>query len=512
MDARMIANLSIAEEEADIRRLQIHEAVSPSLELRAPSAWHSGSFPVGESGYVINYYGLLADAENLLGRELMLVADDGQMQTLKVLPETSFSSSGLDTSQPWLWPLQLDQQPIFTQEWFAEDVTADSSPQVTVHGNLVYTDQGESQKTQVLGSGDMRKKFQTLALPKNRLTYQLLSESTPPQQAVIEVFVDSVRWQRVESFFSAGPKDRVYVVREDEAGNSFIQCGDSVTGAVFPSGRNNIEVSFRKGVGARGEAAGKAKATAKLKPLKDVVMLGPAVGGADPETTESARQAAPARMQSLGRLVGLADYDAETLSLPGVLKAHAGWVAPNGAPRIHITVLTESGDTATADKVRQSLVAANACRGAARHPIQVINGLRKFVTVDLSAGFDPQYRSADIEADIFTALGVWGLEGDSLAIDGLFGLGRRRFGVGAHVSQILAAVQHIEGVNWVRVNAFQLLPLGSPPESDPAELSVPASLAREECIDCSSAEILSFYQDHLMVSLSADERAEECQI
>ncbi len=512
MDARMIANLSIQEEDADIRRLQIHEAVSPTLKLRAPSAWLDGDFTAGEGGYEINYYGLLGDAVNLLNRELMLVADDGQMQTLKVLPISPFATADRDTSQPWLWPMQLDQQPIFAREWFAEEAAEGSHPRVKIYGNLVYTDQGETQKTQVIGSGDTRKKFQTFALPDNPLTYQLLSQATPPQHPVIDIFVDGVRWHRVENFFSAGPKDRVYVVREDETGNSFIQCGDTITGAVFPSGRNNIEVGFRKGVGARGYAADKAKATGKLKPLKEVAMFGPAVGGADPETAESAREAAPARMQSLGRLVGLADYEAETLLLPGVLKARADWVAPNGAPRIRMTVLTESGDAVAADKVRQSLVAANACRGAARHPIQAINGLRKFVTIDLSAGFDPQYRSADIDTEILTALGSWGLEGDSLDISGLFGLGRRRFGVGAHVSQILAAVQQIDGVNWVRVNGFQLLTLSNPPETDPNELSVPASLTREERIDCSSAEILSLYQDHLMVSLSADERTEECEV
>jgi hypothetical protein len=266
-------------------------------------------------------------------------------------------------------------------------------------------------------------------------------------------------------------------------------------------------VSYRKGVGARGDAAGKAKDTGKLKPLKDDLMLGPAVGCADAETQESAREAETARMQSLGRLVGLADYEAETLSLPGVFKARADWVAPNGAPRIRLTVLTESGDAAAADKVRQSLVAANACRGAARHPIQVINGLRKFVAVELSAGFDPQFRSDDIEADIVAALGAWGLEGDAPDRSGLFGLGQRRFGQGAHVSQILGAVQQLPGVLWVRVDAFDLLP----PGTDPSELDMPVSPAREARIDCTSAELLSLYADHLSIQLSVEERAEECR-
>ncbi|GGX79740.1 hypothetical protein GCM10007160_03920 [Litchfieldella qijiaojingensis] len=505
MDARMIANLAILNEKADIRRLQIHEAVSPTLQFRAPSDWHSGPFPVTESGYEIHYYGLLGDAARLVGRELMLAGDDGRMQTVKVLEETTLDASGRDPAQPWLWPLMFDQQPIFERDWFKEE-----APRVTVHGNLVHADQGETQKPTVLGSGDGRRKFQTLSLPKHPLTYRLLSEATPPQVPALEVHVDGVRWRRVDTFFNAGPSDRVYVVREDEEGNSYIQCGDGINGAVFPSGRHNIEVVFRKGVGGRGEAAGKPKPTGKLKPLKEAVMLGPAVGGGDPETMQSAREAAPARMQSLGRLVGLADYEAETLALPGVLKARADWVAPTGTPRIRLTVLSESGDPAEVNKVRQSLQAANRCRGASRHPIQVINGVRKFVLVDLSAGFDPDYRSEDIRAAILGTLGAWGAEGDSPGITGLFALAERRFGQGAHVSQILAAVQNIEGVNWVRVDAFLPLPLGSPPETDPSELTLPASPVREARIDCSSAELLSLYQEHLVINLSADTLAEAC--
>jgi hypothetical protein len=512
INARMISNLYIQFEEADIRRLQIHEAVSPSLQLRAPSAWHEGAFPLTETspetpdGYELHYYGSLVEAESLLGRELFLAGDDGCLQSVRVQSGTGFDSSGRDTTQPWLWSLLLEQQPVFEREWFDE-----AASRVNVYGNIVHTDQGETQAMTVLGSGDGRRGFQTMALPKNPLTYHLLSESTPPQIPALEVYVDGVRWERLDTLFNAGPRDRVYVVREDEAGSSYIQCGDGTTGAVFPSGRNNVEATFRTGVAARGDAAGKPKATGKLKSLKSMQLVGPAVGGGDPEFTDSAREAAPLRMQSLGRLVGLEDYQAETLALPGVLKAFADWVAPNGAPRIRMTVLTEGGAPAEADKIRQSLQAANRCRGASRHPVEVINGRRKYVMVELSAGFDPDRRSEDIHIAIVSALGAWGLDGDSLNITGLFGLAERRFGQGAHVSQILAAVQQLDGVSWVRVNAFQLLPLGSPPETDPSELGLPASPAREPRIDCSSADVLSLYEDHLVIQLSADSNAEACE-
>ncbi len=512
MDERMIANLQISREEADIRKLQIHEAVSPALELRAPSAWDDGEFPTTEfddgdlHGYLVNYYGTRSEAEDLLARELILEGEDGRLQSVNVQAANIFGGTERDPQQPWLWSLLLDQQPVFAREWLDE-----AEPKVRVYGNVVHTDQGETQAFAPLGSGDGRRKFQTLPLSANPLTYHLLSEATPPQVPSLEVYVDGLRWQREDTLFNAGPLDHVYVVREDEEGNSYIQCGDGITGAVFPSGNNNIEAVLRKGVGARGDADGKVAPTGKLKPLKDAIMIGPAVGGADPEVAASAREAAPQRMQSLGRLVGMADYEAEALSMPGVFKARADWVAPAGGPRIRVAVLTENGDPAEADKVREGLRAANRCRGASRHPVDVVNGRRRFVILTVAAGFDPNYRSDDIHLAVVEALGAWGLAGDSLDINGLFGLGARSFGEGAHVSQVLAATQALAGVTWARVDAFQVLSSGTAEEADPTELGIPASPTRESRVDCNSMELLSLYEDHLVIQLSADSRAEECE-
>ena len=52
----------------------------------------------------------------------------------------------------------------------------------------------------------------------------------------------------------------------------------------------------------------------------------PAVGGADAESQDIVRLAAPGMLQSLDCLVGLADYEAEALVLPGVIEVRgADW-------------------------------------------------------------------------------------------------------------------------------------------------------------------------------------------
>ena len=112
---------------------------------------------------------------------------------------------------------------------------------ITVYGNIVAANQGETQAEAIIGNGDARAIFQTFALPKAPLTYLLHGEATPPHAPELEVFVDGrdvVAGRHVLPL--SGPKDRVYVVREDDEGTSLVQFGDGMTGARLPSGRRNV--------------------------------------------------------------------------------------------------------------------------------------------------------------------------------------------------------------------------------------------------------------------------------
>ena len=262
-------------------------------------------------------------------------------------------------------------------------------------------------------------------------------------------------------------------MREDDEGTSLVQFGDGVTGARLPSGRRNVKARFRVGSGGRGPLKqGQApKPMGRLKPLSAVFMPAPAVNGADPETADGARETAPNRMQGLGRLVALPDYEAEAMALPGVRKARAAWVAPQGSPRLQLIVLTDGGTEAEAAAVAAAMTSANRCRGANRFPIETVQGIRQYLHVDLTVGYEPERLPEDLEPQIRLALGVQ--EGAEEPADGLFGFEERQFGQGAHVSQVIGVVQQVLGVIWVRVDAFQAIDLGDPPETDATQLPVP---------------------------------------
>jgi hypothetical protein len=185
-------------------------------------------------------------------------------------------------------------------------------------------------------------------------------------------------------------------------------------------------------------------------------MPGAAVGGAAPEAEGGARIAAPGRMQSLGRLVSLADYEAEALAVPGVVKARATWADPGGVPVLRLTVLTASASQADADKVAQTLRALDRARGARRYALEVIQGERKYVQVAMTVGYDARRIAADVRNAVLESLGVASEEANGIAGDhGLFSLSERQFGQSAHSSQIIAAVQQVAGVSWVTLTAAQ---------------------------------------------------------
>ncbi|MDY6979912.1 MAG: hypothetical protein SV201_08530, partial [Pseudomonadota bacterium] len=397
IDSKLIANDDIAYESADIRQMLFHEATSPALTLAAPTEWQDGDFTEPR----LQFYGRYSQLTALAQRKLMLVDNEtGKIQRVRVTDtlddfKTALSGSDRDEQHDWMWDITLDVLPVFRREQFRP-----SEPVMTVYGNLIEATQGKSEKPAVLGSGDNRQTFQTFKLPKTPLTYLLDESQSPAQVPELQVYVDNILWQRVDTFFDRARDARVYVVREDDEGNSWIQFGDGKNGSRLPSGANNVIARYRSGIGASGElkADSKPQATGKLKQLDKVYLPGEVVGGEQAETEATAREAAPARLQSLDRMVSLADYEAETLAIPGVIKVRADWTAPAGTPLVRLVVLTESGSQPALNKVRETLKTYNRCRGAARFPIQCVAGNLHYISLQIRAAYAANRRPQDIEA------------------------------------------------------------------------------------------------------------------
>lgn len=508
IDQQLFTNQSFYNERTDIRRTLFHETLGSELTLQATTNYSNGSFSTGK----LEYFGTYQQALALVGRRLMLTENEkSSVQVVKVTsgPEDLAEQLSVrDETDLWRWEVTLDQIP----EW-PQDAFDNQSNQIVVYGNLIDTTQGKSQDEIVLGSGDSRQRFQTFAIPKVPLTYLLDETQTPAQTPELLVYVNNILWQRVESFFERAADAQVYVVREDNEGNSFVQFGDGTFGARLPSGQQNVTAFYRVGIGAAGQLAVDKKPTAigKLAGLEKVILPGEAVGGGEPESPDNARTAAPAKLQSLGRLVGLADFEAEAMAIPGVLKVRATWDAPRGTPLIQIVVLTATGTSAATEKVQSTLNGYNRCRGPKRFPITVQQGLKQYIYLNIRVGFEASRKQSEMSEDIKQALGSVNSAGEESATgSGLFSLQNRTFGQGAHHSQIQAAVQNVAGVTWVEIDDAQVIDLGTPPETDPVPLVLPALPTTTKTIGCLPERILTLNDLHLEIALSKDETQTEC--
>jgi hypothetical protein len=494
VQSKLIANDDILFETSDIRQIQFHEVKSLELTLRAPSLGREGDF----SDTLLNFFGTYAQAKTLADRTFLIQKAETTQLVKVTSPESSFSLTGRDEVHPWLWPVTLDQQPSFLQQDFDEQ-----APTVTVYGNLVHANQGKAEKDAVLGNGDSRQLFQTFKLPKAPLTYFTSKSETPPEVPELQIYVNERLWQRVPSLFNRQAKEEIYIVREDANGDSWVQFGDGKTGARLPSGLNNIKAKYRTGIGAYGpQKEGTTVQGGKLDRLDKVWLPGVVSGGSQPETGENAKEAAPGKIQSLGRLVSLRDFETETLAISGVSKVSAAWQLVDNVPAVVLTVLMENGREPEIASVRSILATYNRCRGPQRFPIIVHPGTLKFIYLDLTLSISPRYQTDLVSAAIKAALG------NTDAAKGLLGLQSRQFGQPEYANRIEAIAQNVEGVIWTKVTALGLL-LGS--GADPKTLTLPPEPKPfDTVLACNPDQILSLDPTHLSLNFSTAPAEEEC--
>ncbi len=496
---------------ADVRDYRIHEVTSPAITLRPVATMPRGGFGSGTNA--LSYYGSKTTVRALAGRRVTLShqEDDevkistnatGQSLTLTCVNTPDDFTSADD--RPQMWPLSFDAPPApFLQQDFPE---IDGG--VAVYGNLVEVSEGEALPIAPIGSGDGRAIFQTFKLPKP-LTYHLSAGATPPQVPDLSVYVENRAWARVPSLFGQPADAQVYVVREDDDATSWVQFGDGKTGARLPSGKKNVSAGYRTGTGARGPLKPGADPAQinRIATIRKLAMPEGVHGGADREEGGSARLAAPGKVQGLGRLVSIADYETELMTIPGVSRVRADWEIDDGVPGIALRVLMETGRMQEFDTVRDIILHYQKCRGPNRHPVFVQQAFRRQLFLDLRFGLDPRFIAVDIEAAIVAALAPM----DDPLSDrlGLFAMPARRLGAPEFATRVEGIVNNLDGVTYAQVSALGLFSAALSQSGDP--LTLPAApRARVERLSPAPNELLALRRASLTLVAAPPDVSEDC--
>ena len=317
-------------------------------------------------------------------------------------------------------------------------------------GNVAHASHGETVNGEILGSGDAAAVFPRLALSKAPLTHLPAggSEGAAPS---LDVRVDGILWRRVAGLFGQPPDAEVYELRHDD-GATIVQFGDDETGAVPPSGRNNLTATYRVGAGLAGRVGAGALTTLLAKPTGLAEATNPlaAEGGADPESLEAARHNAPRTVRTFGRAVSLLDFEDLVTASGEVAKARATWVWDGLERAIHLTIAGQDGGTFS-EQARRDLGDNLRTVRDPNHRLRIDNFTTVFVELHAGIAVDPAHEREVVAAAARQAV-IDALDFDTMAL-----------GQAVHLSDLYRVLQEVPGVVFVDIDRLQFKrPSGMP--------------------------------------------------
>jgi predicted phage baseplate assembly protein len=318
---------------------------------------------------------------------------------------------------------------------------------VTIFGNVVKATHGET-RNETLGNGDGSQSLQSFTLKQPPLTFVPASNPTGVE-STLEVFVNNVQWHEADTLAGLGPKDRNFITETDDADKTTVIFGNGEQGARLPTGLANVTSVYRNGIGQPGNVKAEQISLLQTRPLgvKSVINPLAASGGADRENQDQARENAPLAVMSLDRLVSVQDYADFARTFAGIGKAAARKLSDTKHQLVHVTIAgaDDIPIDATSD-LYQNLVIALRTFGDPDLAVQV--DLRELLVLMLSANvrLAADYQWEPVVTNIREAL-----------LDS-FGFQKRALGQPALLSEIIAVIQNIRGVEYVDVDSFGGIP------------------------------------------------------
>jgi predicted phage baseplate assembly protein len=319
---------------------------------------------------------------------------------------------------------------------------------VTIYANVVRATHGETTR-EALGSGNGAMTNQQFALKKSPLTY-VSAATASGSESTLDIRVNAVQWQQVASLYgqpAAGKDSQVYSVRLDDDGVSTVIFGDGTSGARLPTGQENLQATYRVGIGTVGEVGAHRLTLLKTRPfgIRSVTNPIAASGAADPEILDAARSNAPMTVLTLDRVVSLQDFEDFARAFAGIGKAQAVNIWNGETFLVHITIADDNGDQVPTT----SDLFTNLCRAidAARDPTaQVVIASFESLSFNLAATvmYDPAYLPEAVRARVEAAL------------HNAFAFARRAFGQPVTAAEVISVIQQSEGVVAVDLDALHI--------------------------------------------------------
>jgi hypothetical protein len=318
---------------------------------------------------------------------------------------------------------------------------------VTIYGNVANATNGQT-IGEVLGDGDGSAAFQGMALRQAPLTFVSAATAEGAASSLV-ARVNDIAWHETDSLAAAGPRERVFVTRTDEAGKTTLVFGNGVHGARLPTCTGNVKATYRYGIGKAGNVKANQISQLATHPLGLQGVINPiaASGGADRDGIEAGRRNAPLALMALDRLVSVGDYADFARSFAGIGKASAARLSDGRRQLVHLTIagVDDVPILETSDLYRNLLEAIETL-GDPHLPVQICVRTVRLLVIGAKVTLLPDYAFEFVEPKIRATLLMH------------FGFDQRDLGQAAFLSEAVAVIQGIEGVAWVELQHFDSIP------------------------------------------------------
>lgn len=314
---------------------------------------------------------------------------------------------------------------------------------VDIYANVVQATHGQAVE-EVLGSGDGNEPNQRFTLQEPPLTY-VSAPTVNGIESTLQVRVNGVLWQEVPSLYPLQPQDQNYIIRIEDDGTTTVTFGDGVKGARLPTGLENITATYRQGIGAEGNVGANSLSVLNSTPpaIGEVINTLPATGGTGAETINQVREKAPSTVRIIDRIVSLQDFEDFARSFTGIGKAIATDLWSEQTQIVHITIASATGESVPQEsRLYTSLIEAI---DAARDPLQqiVVDSYQPLpFNIEAKLLVNPQYQSEVVELKARDTL------------NNTFDFPVRNFGQPVTAAEVIAAMQKVEGVTAVDLDAL----------------------------------------------------------
>lgn len=315
-----------------------------------------------------------------------------------------------------------------------------------IYGNVVKATHGET-RNETLGSGDAGKALQQFTLKQPPLTY-VSAPTSEGIESTLKVRVNDVEWHETDTLAGLLPNDRNFITLTDDDARTTVVFGNGKQGARLPTGLENITAVYRSGIGKGGNVKENQIILPLTKPLgvKEVINPLRASGGADKESRDLARRNAPLAVMALDRLVSTQDYADFARTFAGVGKASATRLSDGRRQIVHVTIA--GVDDSPIDKTSDLYKNLRQALHKFGDPYQAIQlDVRALLALMISANVHilPDHLWEKVEPKIRAALLT------------TFAFDQRELGQSVFLSEVISAIQRVEGVAFVDVDTLDFV-------------------------------------------------------